>query len=216
MLNGLKKKVKAKLKYKCAPCPCGCGSTSSSTIADHKKHFIKAANADALRAARSISGPTSSSTPGPATTDHASHRKLPRSMQSAKDPTPDDSVEMDLVQASGLGSSEPTVPAIRLWPNRASRRERRDEDLVDSPGPSSPQQSEDEAENNGNNDSDEPEFMSDDEGPVRAHVGISVTEQLTADFQARTVKAGASLVGVVHCCACFWMSDFIIRAGAHG
>jgi hypothetical protein len=104
-------------------------------------------------------------------------------------------MEIDLVQ--GSGSREPLT---RMWPNRASRREREDEDLLDSPEPSSPELSED--EDGRNNESDEPEFTSDDERPL-VHVEISATDRLTADFQAHAVKAGMSLTMVViYCVRC--------------
>ena len=102
-------------------------------------------------------------------------------------------MEVDDLQASG--SSDPPPLLTRVWAGRASRREREDEDLVSEPDSPESSEDEDEAENNGNLDPDEPEFLSDDEEP-RIHVEISAAERLTAGFRLHAARAGMSLATV--------------------
>jgi len=100
------------------------------------------------------------------------------------------------MQANGSGSSEPPSPLTHVWAGRASRREREDEDLVPEPGSPELSGDEDDVENDGIPGADEPEFLTDEEGPP-AHVEISVREQLTAGFQLRAAQASMSLVVIV-------------------
>ena len=188
MVNTLAAKVKAKsAKYR-APCLCGCGSKSPSTIAAHGKAIMKAAKMKALSAARSVSSPATSSAHHSAPTKH---RKSRHPTGLPENHAPEDPMEVDLPQGSGSG--EPLNPLVRIWVNRAGRREREDEDLVSDPGSPELSDNDDEAEGNGNADPDEPEFLTDDEGPP-IHVQISATEQLSADFQLHAAKAGMSLL----------------------
>ena len=87
----------------------------------------------------------------------------------------------------------PSSSLARVWADRPSRHGREDEDLLPEPG--SPELSEDEEEAEGEGNSDEPEFLADDEetpeeevSPV--HVEVSARDQLTADFQLRAGRAG--------------------------
>jgi hypothetical protein len=78
--------------------------------------------------------------------------------------------------------------------NRASRREREDEDLLSEPGSPEQSEDEDELESSGNLDPDEPVFLSDDEEQL-VHTEIPAREQLNAHFQLHAAGAGNSL----HC-----------------
>jgi len=99
-------------------------------------------------------------------------------------------MEVDHPQAGGSG--EP--PLACIWDNHPGRCEREDEDLVSEPG-SPKSSSKDEGETEDEHDLDEPNFLSDDEGPL-VHVEISATDQLTTGFQHRAVKAGMLLIAV--------------------
>jgi hypothetical protein len=87
------------------------------------------------------------------------------------------------------GSGEPSTPLACVWANRTSRHEREDEDLVSEPGSPGPSGDEEEPEDDGDLSADELELLSDDEAPL-VHVEISAVEQLTADFQIHSAKAG--------------------------
>lgn len=175
------KAVKAKgAKYR-APCLCGCKSTSPSTIAAHGKTIMKEAKMKSLSAARSAASSSSRrSVP-------KKHRKSTHSTGFTENNTPEDPMEVDHPQGGGPG--KPSTPLDRVWANRASRREREDEDLVSDPGSPELSEDDDETGSNGNLDPDEPELLTDDEGPP-AHVQILATDQLSADFQLRAAKAG--------------------------
>lgn len=95
-------------------------------------------------------------------------------------------MEVDLSPAGGPSSS----PLTRVWASRESRCERADEDLVSNPGsPESSEADEDEVEGNEGLDTNEPEFLTDDE-ETPVHVEISARDQLTTDFQLRATEAG--------------------------
>ena len=204
--------VKAKTKQYRTPCSCGCKSTSSSTIVAHRKEAQQRAKLDALAVARSISGLTGSSTRRPLVpTTHPPRQRQGHSTSLTEDCPPDheDTMEVDHPQAGGSG--EP--PLARIWADRASRREREDEDLVSEPGsPELSSEDGDETEN-GKLDPDEPVFLSDDDDdpdPL-VHVEISATEELTTDFQYRAAKAGMSpFFASAHDAN----SDFALSAGA--
>ena len=200
MVRKPKAGAKSKTKKYRAPCGCGCGSTSSSTISAHRKEAEQRARIESLSVARSVSGLAGSSTYQPTPAKHPSlRRKRGCSTPPANDdgaPDHEDAMEVDHPQAGGSGDP----PLARIWADRASRREREDEDLLSEPG--SPEiSSEDEDEiGSGNLDPDEPVFLSDDEDtdPL-VHVEISATEQLTADFQYRAAKAGMSPIIATVC-----------------
>ena len=172
--------VKAKPKQYRTPCPCGCKSTSSSTIAAHKKEAERRAKLHALAVARSVSGLAGSSVQH-SFTKHPPCQKQGHSAPPTEERAPDHegAMEVDLPQEGGSGE-----PLAHIWADRASRREREDEDLLSEPGsPELSSEDEDETEN-GNLDCDEPVFLSDDEDPdPPVHMEISATEQLTTDFQ---------------------------------
>ena len=140
---------------------------------------------NSLAVARSVSGlaagPSSRSVPA----RRLSHRE-PR-YQPVGNYATEDPMEVDHPQASGSG--EPSTPLARVWANRASRREREDEDLVSEPGSPGPSGDEEEPEGDGDPSADELELLSDDEAPL-VHIEISAAEQLTADFQIHSAKAG--------------------------
>ena len=101
-------------------------------------------------------------------------------------------MEVDRPQVSRSDTAPP--PPTHTWANRASRHEREDEDLFSRPG--TPDLSGDEATagNDGEPVSDEPGFLSDDE-ELHIRAEISTAEQLTAGFQLRAIRAGASFCG---------------------
>ena len=103
---------------------------------------------------------------------------------------------MDVGRSQAGGSGE--TPLARIWADRASRRERQDEDLLSEPGsPELSSEDEDETEN-GNPDLEEPAFLSDDESPEPlVHAEISATERLTTDFQYHGARAGMSPIATV-------------------
>lgn len=157
---------------------------------------MKKANLNSLSVARSVSGATHSSTSHAVSSKHLARQKLRRSLQPVKHDAPEDRMEVDYLETSGSMSVEPPSPLTRIWANRASRREREDEDLVPEPGPPELSEDEDDTENDGTPDADEPEFLTDDEGPP-VHVGISAREQLTAGFQLHAARAGVSLATII-------------------
>jgi hypothetical protein len=174
MFDNLTAKIKLKTRQYRALCLCSCGLRSPSTITSHRKLAKRKANIDALAIAQSVSSPTTGLLALAKCPPHQKPRRQP-----AEDYAPEDPMEVDQPQASRLG--EPSAPLARIWANRASRREREDEDLVSKPGSPEPE-NEAEAENSGNQSPiDEPEWLSDDEAPP-THVEISATEELTASF----------------------------------
>jgi hypothetical protein len=112
---------------------------------------------------------------------------------------------------TGPSTSAHASPPPYLAVDRAGRRGREDEDLVSEPG--SPVPSEDEDDTGDRSlDHDEPEFVSDDEGPP-AHVEIPASKQLTADFQLRAAKAGTFAIMTAFTKHVF---DFVSSTGAFG
>lgn len=189
MLDKLKSKLMPKQKQFRTSCMCGCGSTSSSTIAAHRKQITRRTNLDSLDAARSVSGLTRFSTSHLASSKHLSRQKPREPTQPAEDRTPEDPMEVDHPLASDSSSS----PLTHVWAGRAGQHQREDEDLVSEPESPELSGDEDEVKNDGNQDADEPEFLTDDEEPP-THVEIPARNRLTADFQLHATRAGMLLV----------------------
>ena len=195
MLDQLKSKLKPKQKQSHTPCLCGCGSKLSSTIAAHRKQIMKKTNLDSLSITRSVSQLAGSSAARPIHSKHLSHQKPRDFVQPVEDNAPEDPMAVDPPPASGSSSGGPP-PLTRVWAGHASQCGREDEDLVSEPGLPESSADEDEAENNGRQDTGDPELLTDDDEPP-VHVEISAREQLTADFQLRATRASMSLIATI-------------------
>jgi hypothetical protein len=123
-------------------------------------------------------------------------------VQPVEDYAPEDLMDVDLPPASGPSSSRPPSPLTRVWAGHASQCGCEDEDLVSEPGSPEPSEDKDEAEDDGTQDIDDPELLTDDEEPP-THVEISAREQLTADFQLCVLRAGMSLIPIIAYETCF-------------
>ena len=167
-----------------AVCLCGCGGRSSRTIARHSKVVSQQA-----RLVLNAAYPVFDHPPPPEALQSPS---IPDSSASANPHQYFDD-EMHTDPPLGHQHAGPPSPSLdQVWSGRTDRRERQDEDLCPSPGPSDHSDYGDESSNNG----EDTLYPLDDEppppDPTPTRVEVSARDRLTSTYQLDAALAGMS------------------------